>query len=128
MLPVSNPQQQPGTPGRLNQASTSGRGGSAAEIEESSLLLDSPSPRRAVSMTRRASSTQQAAQAVLSSYVSKRFMSGCAILLPMVITVYITWWFIGEEGVLCLKDGTPALLLCIVFTSGHSLCTPLAPC
>jgi len=31
---------------------------------------------------------------VLSSWFSKKFMSGCAILFPMVVTVYITWWFL----------------------------------
>ncbi|KAG0607739.1 hypothetical protein M758_8G051000 [Ceratodon purpureus] len=30
----------------------------------------------------------------LSSWASKKFMSGCVILLPIAVTFYITWWFI----------------------------------
>ena len=36
----------------------------------------------------------QALHSVLSSWVSRRFFGGCAVLFPMVITVYITWWFL----------------------------------
>lgn len=31
---------------------------------------------------------------VLRSWASKKFMTGCVILLPLAITFYITWWFI----------------------------------
>ncbi|KAJ0751807.1 hypothetical protein HanPI659440_Chr09g0317071 [Helianthus annuus] len=31
---------------------------------------------------------------VIRSWASKKFMTGCVILLPMAITFYITWWFI----------------------------------
>ncbi|KAJ9548730.1 hypothetical protein OSB04_021273 [Centaurea solstitialis] len=31
---------------------------------------------------------------VVRSWASKKFMTGCVILLPMAITFYITWWFI----------------------------------
>ncbi|KAL7600900.1 protein LIKE COV 1 [Lactuca sativa] len=31
---------------------------------------------------------------VLQSWASKKFMTGCVILLPLAITFYITWWFI----------------------------------
>ncbi|GAB2279221.1 Protein LIKE COV 3 [Dionaea muscipula] len=31
---------------------------------------------------------------VIRSWASKKFMSGCVILLPLAITFYITWWFI----------------------------------
>jgi uncharacterized membrane protein len=30
----------------------------------------------------------------LSSWASKKFMSGCVILLPIAVTFYVTWWFI----------------------------------
>ncbi|KAK9129902.1 hypothetical protein Sjap_010389 [Stephania japonica] len=30
----------------------------------------------------------------IKSWASKKFMTGCVILLPITITVYITWWFI----------------------------------
>ncbi|CAI5967011.1 unnamed protein product [Closterium sp. NIES-65] len=35
----------------------------------------------------------QAFLAVLHSWATKRFMSGCAILFPIAITFYMTWWF-----------------------------------
>ncbi|KAL7137671.1 hypothetical protein ABFS83_10G109100 [Erythranthe nasuta] len=31
---------------------------------------------------------------VVRSWASKKFMTGCVILLPIAITFYITWWFI----------------------------------
>lgn len=31
---------------------------------------------------------------VVQSWASKKFMTGCVILLPIAITFYITWWFI----------------------------------
>ncbi|XP_076941263.1 protein LIKE COV 1-like [Bidens hawaiensis] len=31
---------------------------------------------------------------VLRSWASKKFMTGCVILLPLAITFYVTWWFI----------------------------------
>ena len=31
---------------------------------------------------------------MLSSWLSRRFFGGSAVLFPMVITVYITWWFL----------------------------------
>ncbi|KAL2459023.1 Protein LIKE COV 3 [Forsythia ovata] len=31
---------------------------------------------------------------VIRSWASKKFMTGCVILLPMAITFYTTWWFI----------------------------------
>ncbi|KAD2393861.1 hypothetical protein E3N88_40838 [Mikania micrantha] len=32
---------------------------------------------------------------VLRSWASKKFMTGCVILLPLAITFYVTWWFIS---------------------------------
>ncbi|MCO5550793.1 hypothetical protein L7F22_004284 [Adiantum nelumboides] len=32
--------------------------------------------------------------AVLRSWASKKFVSGCVILLPIAVTFYITWWFV----------------------------------
>lgn len=43
---------------------------------------------------RRSNSTHEAAQSIFGSYVSRRFMSGCAVLLPIVLTVYVMWWFL----------------------------------
>ncbi|PSS01888.1 Protein CONTINUOUS VASCULAR RING like [Actinidia chinensis var. chinensis] len=31
---------------------------------------------------------------VVRSWASKKFMTGCVILFPIVVTFYITWWFI----------------------------------
>lgn len=39
-------------------------------------------------------SSREAFHAVLRSWASKKFMSGCVILLPIAITFYITWWFV----------------------------------
>lgn len=36
----------------------------------------------------------EAFHSMLRSWISKKFMSGCVILLPIAITFYITWWFI----------------------------------
>ncbi|RWW89173.1 hypothetical protein BHE74_00001843 [Ensete ventricosum] len=40
------------------------------------------------------SGVAQACCAVLQSWVSKKFMTGCVVLFPVAITFYITWWFI----------------------------------
>ncbi|BDA46066.1 Protein LIKE COV 2 [Coccomyxa sp. Obi] len=53
--------------------------------------LNSPKGRPAHA---RRTSTREALHSVLSSWVSRRFFGGCAVLFPMVITVYITWWFL----------------------------------
>ncbi|EFJ37288.1 hypothetical protein SELMODRAFT_437885 [Selaginella moellendorffii] len=39
-------------------------------------------------------SGREAFYAVLQSWASKKFMSGCVILFPLAITFYITWWFV----------------------------------
>ncbi|XP_020260068.1 protein LIKE COV 2-like [Asparagus officinalis] len=40
------------------------------------------------------SSTRKACCAVLQSWVSKKFMTGCVVLFPVAVTFFITWWFI----------------------------------
>ncbi|KAL6211316.1 hypothetical protein ACLB2K_016543 [Fragaria x ananassa] len=40
------------------------------------------------------SSTRKACYAVLQSWVSKKFMTGCMVLFPVAVTFFITWWFI----------------------------------
>ncbi|MQL85203.1 hypothetical protein Taro_017734 [Colocasia esculenta] len=40
------------------------------------------------------SSTRKACCAVLQSWVSKKFMTGCVVLFPVAVTVFVTWWFI----------------------------------
>ncbi|MCL7038942.1 hypothetical protein MKW94_027442, partial [Papaver nudicaule] len=39
-------------------------------------------------------SGREAFYKVVRSWASKKFMTGCVILLPIAITFYITWWFI----------------------------------
>ncbi|CAM6009295.1 unnamed protein product [Sphagnum balticum] len=39
-------------------------------------------------------SGREAFYGFLSSWASKKFMSGCVILLPIAVTFYVTWWFI----------------------------------
>ncbi|KAG5525315.1 hypothetical protein RHGRI_031858 [Rhododendron griersonianum] len=36
----------------------------------------------------------QACYAVLQSWVSKKFMTGCVVLFPVAVTFFVTWWFI----------------------------------
>ncbi|XP_010912016.1 protein LIKE COV 2 [Elaeis guineensis] len=40
------------------------------------------------------SSTRKACCAVLQSWVSRKFMTGCVVLFPVAVTFFITWWFI----------------------------------
>ncbi|KAL0343302.1 UNVERIFIED_CONTAM: protein LIKE COV 3 [Sesamum angustifolium] len=40
------------------------------------------------------SAGKEAFSKVIRSWASKKFMTGCVILLPLAITFYITWWFI----------------------------------
>lgn len=40
------------------------------------------------------SSTREACFAVLQSWLSKKFMTGCVVLFPVAVTFFITWWFI----------------------------------
>jgi len=37
---------------------------------------------------------KQALSTMMSSWASKKFMGGCAILFPITVTVYITFWFL----------------------------------
>eukprot|EP00270_Netrium_digitus_P008314 TRINITY_DN2480_c0_g1_i1.p1 TRINITY_DN2480_c0_g1~~TRINITY_DN2480_c0_g1_i1.p1 ORF type:complete len:236 (+),score=52.59 TRINITY_DN2480_c0_g1_i1:403-1110(+) len=39
-------------------------------------------------------SAKQAFLAVIQSWASKKFMTGCMILFPIAVTFYVTWWFI----------------------------------
>ncbi|EYU17484.1 hypothetical protein ABFS83_03G090400 [Erythranthe nasuta] len=40
------------------------------------------------------SSGRKACYAVLQSWFSKKFMTGCVVLFPVAVTFFITWWFI----------------------------------
>ncbi|KAL4855169.1 Protein LIKE COV 2 [Chlorella vulgaris] len=90
-----------GASSSLSPTAGSGGGMKNAEIEmeEANLLppdsVEQLTPRtRAAYSMRRSNTTTEAAQSIFSSYLSRRFMSGCAVLLPIVLTVYIMWWFL----------------------------------
>ncbi|KAL3735486.1 hypothetical protein ACJRO7_024584 [Eucalyptus globulus] len=64
-----------------------GGGGSSSSLQDPEDVDKSPpsSPN---------SSTRKACYAVLQSWVSKKFMTGCVVLFPVAVTFFITWWFI----------------------------------
>lgn len=72
--------------------------GRSLERDRESLLPSSSAPDTAKEMASPANSAyrsgQEAFSAVLQSWASKKFMSGCVILFPIAVTFYITWWFI----------------------------------
>mmetsp|Transcript_21165 Transcript_21165/g.53248 ORF Transcript_21165/g.53248 Transcript_21165/m.53248 type:complete len:261 (+) Transcript_21165:214-996(+) len=75
------------------------RGAAFTDRADSAQLLSGEEGRMGTSakLETQAKRTPTACEAllnVLSSWFSKKFMSGCAILFPMVVTVYITWWFL----------------------------------
>uniref|UniRef100_A0A1D1Z227 ATP synthase subunit alpha n=2 Tax=Anthurium amnicola TaxID=1678845 RepID=A0A1D1Z227_9ARAE len=39
-------------------------------------------------------STRKACCAVLQSWISRKFMTGCVVLFPVAVTFFVTWWFI----------------------------------
>jgi len=56
-------------------------------------VLDSPL-RRTMSIAGRAAGGRVAFTTLLHSWVSRKFAVGCAILFPVAVTVWITWWFL----------------------------------
>ncbi|KAD4584768.1 hypothetical protein E3N88_22369 [Mikania micrantha] len=38
--------------------------------------------------------TEMACYAVLQSWVSKKFMTGCVVLFPVAVTFFVTWWIV----------------------------------
>lgn len=52
----------------------------------------SPKPSSATSFSHQTG--RETFSKVIRSWASKKFMTGCVILLPLAITFYITWWFI----------------------------------
>ncbi|PNW70972.1 hypothetical protein CHLRE_17g741050v5 [Chlamydomonas reinhardtii] len=42
----------------------------------------------------RAASGAQALTSIVHSWASRKFAVGCAILFPVAVTVYVTWWFL----------------------------------
>eukprot|EP01023_Acetabularia_acetabulum_P063232 TRINITY_DN7917_c0_g2_i1.p1 TRINITY_DN7917_c0_g2~~TRINITY_DN7917_c0_g2_i1.p1 ORF type:complete len:254 (-),score=13.21 TRINITY_DN7917_c0_g2_i1:402-1163(-) len=62
------------------------------KCEKSALLKAFPVQRAGSAQI--AQNSREAIHAVVSSWFSQKFMLGCAILLPIVITIYVTWWFL----------------------------------
>lgn len=78
-------------PGSAGGASSSGGAGPLADLEKQQLLgrTASKTIRAAV-----ATAPKEAVHQIVHSWFSRKFATGCAILLPMVITFYITLSFL----------------------------------
>ncbi|KAL3592017.1 hypothetical protein D5086_010657 [Populus alba] len=76
LIPIQNPD--------INNNNIITNGGSNSSSESVSPVISSHH-----------SSSEEAMSKVIRSWASKKFMSGCVILLPMAITFCITWWFIS---------------------------------
>ncbi|XP_075499627.1 protein LIKE COV 3-like [Primulina tabacum] len=63
-------------------------GGFDDSSSKSSSPFDSPAA------SHQSSAGKEAFSKVIRSWASKKFMTGCVILLPIAITFYFTWWFI----------------------------------
>mmetsp|Transcript_4022 Transcript_4022/g.14309 ORF Transcript_4022/g.14309 Transcript_4022/m.14309 type:complete len:268 (+) Transcript_4022:187-990(+) len=74
-----------------------GGGAGDGDSTERSALLDrragADHEQRAMRIRRRGKAKEMLAS-VLSSWAYKKFMTGCAILFPIAVTVYISWWFL----------------------------------
>ncbi|KAL2467936.1 Protein LIKE COV 2 [Forsythia ovata] len=57
-------------------------------------IEDPDDPVKSPPLSANNSSTRKACYAVLQSWVSKKFMTGCVVLFPVAVTFFITWWFI----------------------------------
>ena len=108
LLPSLSPSQHPSAFAANGSESTivgiSGGGGglspSASPSREHRHHSAPLTPRRASSMLRGAASaaaapTRQAISSVLSSWVSRRFLGGLAVLLPIAVSVFATVWFLN---------------------------------
>ncbi|KAF5180274.1 hypothetical protein FRX31_030129 [Thalictrum thalictroides] len=62
--------------------------------EDGDSKSSSPSATLASSSPRHLTTGKEAFSKVIRSWVSKKFMTGCVILLPIAITFYVTWGFI----------------------------------
>ncbi|KAI7729817.1 hypothetical protein M8C21_002716 [Ambrosia artemisiifolia] len=47
-----------------------------------------------VTLAYRTGMTNSACYAVLQSWVSKKFMTGCVVLFPVAVTFFVTWWIV----------------------------------
>ncbi|KAL0378119.1 UNVERIFIED_CONTAM: protein LIKE COV 3 [Sesamum radiatum] len=63
-------------------------------ITDSANRSKSSSPYNSPKASGAGAAGKEAFSKVIRSWASKKFMTGCVILLPLAITFYITWWFI----------------------------------
>lgn len=67
-------------------------------VENAAARSSMPMPSSSIPTSSSSSSShpsgKEAFYMVFRSWASKKFMSGCVILLPIAITFYVTWWFI----------------------------------
>ncbi|KAK9113125.1 hypothetical protein Scep_020644 [Stephania cephalantha] len=68
--------------------------GGASETDEDDDSKPSSVPTIIPSASSHQYAGREAFSKVIRSWASKKFMTGCVILLPIAITFYITWWFI----------------------------------
>jgi uncharacterized membrane protein len=66
---------------------------SADEIEEARLLEMEAQQRRSVEL-RRTATSQQAAAGIFSSYFSRKFFQGVAVLFPVIVSIFAVYWFV----------------------------------
>lgn len=62
---------------------------------EDSSLLNVKELRRPSSPKGSMNTPKEAVTSVLTSWASRRFMTGFAILFPIVVTAYVSYWFVG---------------------------------
>eukprot|EP00249_Psilotum_nudum_P005194 c18655_g1_i2 orf=241-1014(+) len=79
-------------------ASSSPMGFRIGDADREHLMLFAEDPEHAVKGGPASSSAlepgRKALYVVIRSWASKKFVSGCVILLPIAITFFVTWWFI----------------------------------
>ncbi|GAQ92469.1 COV-like protein [Klebsormidium nitens] len=68
--------------------------GADMHMERNKALGDLPMYRQS-STASAVAQGQQACLSLITSWTSKKFLNGCVILFPMVVTFYIAWWFLN---------------------------------
>ncbi|KAI5083239.1 hypothetical protein GOP47_0002982 [Adiantum capillus-veneris] len=81
--------------GEDSAPSSTGPPGSRLAAGDRQLLMSSEDPEDPLKPAASLNGVNhEAYSSMLRGWVSKKFMSGCVILLPIAITFYVTWWFI----------------------------------
>lgn len=72
------------------------RSSQSSDVEDDGLLAGVLRKSRSLGSSREMLQTsKEALHSVVHSWASKRFMSGFAILFPIAVTIYATWWFLA---------------------------------